>query len=136
MRPPSLSRTTDSSQQHLREAIGATSFNVLSKLIGSATMEVILGPFLMVVLRVVELYQMVVIIHVVLHWLVDFKVVNKSNKFINMIGDFCHRATEPILEQIRRRLPNLGGLDISPLVLIVALWFVELVIKRLSHGLG
>ena len=103
-------------------------------------MEVILGPFLRVVLIAIDLYMWVVVIGVVLSWLVAFNVINTSNKFIYMIGDFCHRATEPILGPIRRRLPNLGGLDISPLVVILGLVWIEItindLINKLYRGLG
>ena len=103
-------------------------------------MEVILGPFLRVVLIAIDLYMWVVVIGVVLSWLVTFNVINTSNKFVYMIGDFCHRATEPILGPIRRRLPNLGGLDISPLVVILALVWIEItindLINKLYRGLG
>ena len=99
-------------------------------------MEVILGPFLRVVLIAIELYMWIVVIGVVLSWLVAFNVINTSNKFVYMIGDFCHRATEPILGPIRRRLPNLGGLDISPLVVILALIFIKGVIIEIYRDLG
>ena len=98
-------------------------------------MEVILGPFLRVVLIAIELYMWIVVIGVVLSWLVAFNVINTSNKFVYMIGDFCHRATEPILGPIRRRLPNLGGLDISPLVVILALVWIEITINDLINKL-
>ena len=103
-------------------------------------MDVILGPFLRVVLIAIDLYMWVVVIGVVLSWLVTFNVINTSNKFVYMIGDFCHRATEPILGPIRRRLPNLGGLDISPLVVILGLVWIEItindLINKLYRGLG
>ena len=98
-------------------------------------MEVILGPILRVVLIAIDLYMWVVVIGVVLSWLVAFNVINTSNKFVYMIGDFCHRATEPILGPIRRRLPNLGGLDISPLVVILGLVWIEITINDLINKL-
>ena len=98
-------------------------------------MEVILGPFLRVVLIAIDLYMWVVVIGVVLSWLVTFNVINTSNKFVYMIGDFCHRATEPILGPIRRRLPNLGGLDISPLVVILGLIYIEYLINDVIRKL-
>ena len=98
-------------------------------------MEVILGPFLRVALIAIDLYMWVVVIGVVLSWLVTFNVINTSNKFVYMIGDFCHRATEPILGPIRRRLPNLGGLDISPLVVILGLVWIEITINDLINNL-
>jgi len=99
-------------------------------------MHVILGPLLQVVLIAIELYMWVVVIGVVLSWLVAFNVINTSNKFVYMVGDFCHRATEPVLGPIRRKLPNLGGLDISPLLLILGLIFIKGVLIELYRGLG
>ena len=74
---------------------------------------------------VIDLYIMVVIAQVVLSWLVAFNVVNTRNGFVYMVGDFLHRATEPALKPIRRVLPSLGGFDISPVVLIIGLFFLR-----------
>src|SRR3546814_17111122 len=60
-----------------------------------------------------------------LSWLVAFNVVNTSNRFVYAIGDFLYRITEPALRPIRRVLPNLGGIDISPVLLILLLVFVR-----------
>ncbi len=83
------------------------------------------NPFLWLVLTVLDLYMWVVIIGVVLSWLVSFSVVNTSNRFVYMVGDLTFRLTEPALGRIRRFMPNLGGLDISPVVLIVLLIFLQ-----------
>ena len=84
-----------------------------------------INPFLWLVLTVIDLYMWVVIISVVLSWLVSFNVVNTSNRVVYMIGDFTHRFTEPALRRIRRYIPNLGGMDISPVVLILGLIFLQ-----------
>ncbi len=83
------------------------------------------NPFLWLVLTVLDLYMWVVIIGVVLSWLVSFSVVNTSNRFVYMVGDLTFRLTEPALGRIRRFMPNLGGMDISPVVLIVLLIFLQ-----------
>ncbi len=83
------------------------------------------NPFLWLVLTVLDLYMWIVIIGVVLSWLVSFSVVNTSNRFVYMVGDLTFRLTEPALGRIRRFMPNLGGLDISPVVLIVLLIFLQ-----------
>jgi YggT family protein len=74
---------------------------------------------------VINLYTMVIVAQVVLSWLVSFNVVNTQNRFIYMIGDFLHRATEPALKPIRKFMPNLGSLDIAPIVLIIGLIFLR-----------
>ena len=79
---------------------------------------------------VIEIYITVVIVQVVLSWLVAFNVVNTSNRFVYVVGNFLHRATEPALKPIRRILPNMGGLDISPIVLILGLYFVRILLIR------
>ena len=84
-----------------------------------------MNAFFWLIDTVIDLYIMVVLAQVVLSWLVAFNVVNTRNRFVHLIGDFLHRATNPVLKPIRRVLPNLGGLDISPIVLILGLFFVR-----------
>ena len=76
------------------------------------------------VLQVLKLYSYVVIANVVISWLVAFNVLNTSNRFVYAILDFTYRLTEPILNKIRRFLPNLGALDISPIILLLLIWFI------------
>ena len=83
------------------------------------------NPFLWLILQVIDLYMWLVIIGVVLSWLVSFKVVNTSNRFVYMVGEFIDRLTEPALRPIRQVLPNLGNIDISPVVLILLLIFLQ-----------
>jgi len=66
-----------------------------------------------------------VIIYVVVSWLVAFDVINTRNNFVRTVGDTLYRLTEPALRPIRRVMPNLGGVDLSPMVLILLLWFVR-----------
>ncbi len=73
----------------------------------------------------ITLYVWALIISAVLSWLVAFKVINTQNRFVYAVGDFLHRLTEPALRPIRRVIPNLGGIDISPIILILALFFVR-----------
>ena len=95
-------------------------------------MDVIVGPLIHILIIMIELYMWVIIINVVLSWLVFFKVVNTSNRFVYMVGDFCHRLTEPLLYKIRNFLPNLGNLDIAPLVLILGMIFLKEFLIRFS----
>ena len=83
------------------------------------------NPFQNLFNAVVELYIWCLIIWVVLSWLVAFNVVNTRNRFVGMLGDFLDRITEPALRPIRRILPNLGGIDISPILLILLIYFVR-----------
>jgi len=99
-------------------------------------MDVILGPLLRLIVTVIEIYIWVVIIGVVLSWLVHFRVLNTSNRFVYLVGDFVYRITEPALRPIRGVLPNLGGIDISPVVLILVLYFAKDMLIRLFMKLG
>ncbi len=74
---------------------------------------------------VIGLYITLLIISVVLSWLVSFNVVNTSNRFVYMAGDFIYRLTEPALGRIRKVVPSFGGMDLSPLILILALAFLR-----------
>ena len=80
-------------------------------------------------LQVLKLYSYVVIANVIISWLVAFNVLNTSNRFVYAILDFTYRLTEPILNKIRRFLPNLGALDISPIILLLLIWFIEMCMK-------
>jgi YggT family protein len=60
----------------------------------------------------------------VLSWLVAFNVVNPRNQFVAMLGEFLYRITDPVLRPIRTRLPNLGGIDISPLIVVLIIMFI------------
>jgi YggT family protein len=80
---------------------------------------------------VLELYMWIVIASVILSWLVSFNVINTSNNFVRQIGEFLHRVTDPVLRPIRNLLPNLGGIDVSPVVLILLLVFSRRLIWQL-----
>ena len=81
-----------------------------------------------VILLVLQLYVWLLIAAAVLSWLVAFNVVNARNQFVAMAGDFLYRVTEPVLRPIRNMLPNLGGIDISPVVVIFIIIFLRYVI--------
>ena len=73
----------------------------------------------------ITIYIWLLIASVVLSWLVAFNVVNTRNRFVWTVGDFLHRVTEPVLRPIRNAMPNLGGIDISPVILILLLYFAR-----------
>jgi YggT family protein len=73
----------------------------------------------------IQIYIWLLIAYVVLSWLVSFNVINTGNRTVYQIGDFLNRITEPALRPIRNVLPNLGGIDISPIILILLLYFVR-----------
>ncbi len=83
-----------------------------------------------VVLIVLNLYTYVVIAGAILSWLLAFNVVNYSNDVVRAVWQAINAVTEPLLGPIRARLPNLGGIDISPIVLLLGVFFLQSVIVR------
>jgi len=83
------------------------------------------------IITVLDLYVWILIASAVLSWLIAFNVVNVRNRFVAMIEDFCRRLTEPVLAPIRRVIPSLGGIDISPMILILLIMFLERLIYEL-----
>ena len=72
-----------------------------------------------------QLYVWLLIAAAILSWLVAFNVVNTRNQFVAMIGDFLYQITEPVLRPIRNMLPAMGGIDISPIILILIIIFIR-----------
>ena len=81
------------------------------------------------VLQVLKLYSYVVIANVIISWLIAFNVLNTQNRFVYSILELTYRLTDPILIRIRRFLPNLVSLDISPIILLLLIWFIEMCMK-------
>ena len=81
------------------------------------------------ILQILKLYSYVVIANVIISWLIAFNIINTSNRFVYAILDFTYRLTDPFLIRIRRFLPNLGAFDISPIVLLLLIWFIEMCMK-------
>ena len=81
-----------------------------------------------IVLIVLDLYVWLLIASAILSWLIAFNVVNTRNQFVSAIAEFLFRITEPVLAPIRNALPSFGGLDISPIVLILIIMFLQRVI--------
>ena len=81
------------------------------------------------VLQILKLYSYIVIANVIISWLVAFNVLNTQNRLVYSILDLTYRLTEPFLNKIRRFLPNLGTLDISPVILLLLIWFIEMCMK-------
>jgi len=84
-----------------------------------------MNPFLWLISTIIDIYIWILIASAVLSWLVAFNVVNTRNPIVHAIGEFLYRITEPALRPIRNMLPNLGGIDISPVVLIIGLLFLR-----------
>jgi YggT family protein len=94
-----------------------------------------MGGFLVPILEVVDLllriYMWIIIAAAVMSWLISFRVINTYSRPVSIIGDFLYRATEPVLRPIRRFLPNFGGLDISPIILLIVIWLIRMELANL-----
>jgi len=86
-----------------------------------------------VLIMVLGFYKWIIIIGAILSWLVAFGVINKYNRVVQGISDAIFRITEPVLKPIRRILPPMGGFDLSPLVLIFIIIFLQLFLARLEY---
>ena len=81
------------------------------------------------VLQILKINTYIVIANVVISWLVAFNILNTQNRFVYSVLEFTYKLTDPFLNRIRRYLPNLGAFDISPIILLLLIWFIELCMK-------
>jgi YggT family protein len=82
-----------------------------------------------IIMIVLDLYVWLLIASAILSWLIAFNVVNTRNQFVSTVTDFLYRITEPVLRPIRNIMPDLGGLDISPIILILLIMLIQRVIS-------
>ncbi|WP_437375738.1 YggT family protein [Inquilinus limosus] len=92
---------------------------------------IVIDPLFRIIDIVLQMYVWVVIAAAILSWLVAFNVVNARNQVVYQIGNALYRLTEPALRPIRRFLPNLGGIDISPVVLLLIIYFLQMVLRNI-----
>jgi YggT family protein len=95
-----------------------------------------MNPFLWLILTAIDVYFWIIVATVVLSWLVAFNVVNRANPYVRQVGIALEQLTEPLLRPIRRVLPNLGGFDLSPVILLIALQFFGMLVTRVFFRLG
>lgn len=90
---------------------------------------------LILITQVIQIYIYVIIASAVLSWLIAFNVINTRNRFVYTVVDVLYRVTEPVLAPIRRILPDLGGIDVSPVVLLLLLFFIQNLIWEMYGSL-
>ena len=88
----------------------------------------------LLIYKVLDIYSWIIIISAIVSWLVAFGVVNIRNNVMRMAVDFLYRITEPVLRPIRRFLPNLGGIDISPVVALLLIIFLQHLLREYVLG--
>lgn len=84
-----------------------------------------MNPFVNLIVNVISLYNLILFIYIVLSWLIGFGIVNKNQPVVRKVYDVLARLTEPVLARIRRYMPDLGGIDLSPIVLLFVLYFLQ-----------
>ncbi len=96
-----------------------------------------MNALLYLIVTVINIYQFVLIAAVILSWLVAFNVINTYNQFVAMLGTVLHRLTEPVLGRVRAIIPPMGGLDLSPVIVLILLQVLKvLVIRDIAPALG
>ena len=89
-----------------------------------------------IVLIILDLYVWLLIASAILSWLIAFNVVNTRNQFVASVAEFLYRITEPLLRPIRKVLPDLGGIDLSPMVLILVIIMIQRLLPSLLIDTG
>jgi YggT family protein len=95
-------------------------------------MDVILIPLIRVLIMALNAYWWAIVIFVLIEWLEQFNVINRYNNFVYGIHTFLFRIVEPALIPIRRIIPQLGGIDLSPLILIFIIYFIQGILIQLA----
>ncbi len=90
-----------------------------------------MNAFILLLDRIIYLYVWVLIINAIISWLIAFNVLNTQNRFVYSVLEFTYKLTDPPLNYIRRFLPNLGSIDISPVVLILLIYFARDLIRNI-----
>jgi YggT family protein len=94
-------------------------------------MDILIVPFLRVLLFITDFYRFFLYIYIIMSWLDYFNIVNKHNAIVYNVYSFLYKITEPALRRIRRIVPSIGYIDLTPIVLVAILYFVEQMIGRI-----
>ena len=95
-----------------------------------------LNPIAFLILQVISFYEWVVIAAVIVSWLTTFNVINSQNNFVRSLLRALYALTEPVFRPIRRILPPMGGLDLSPIIVFLIIWFLQYTIQWASFRYG
>ena len=93
-------------------------------------------PVLNTIMYALNIYIWILIASAVFSWLYAFNVINSNNQFVNSIGTFLYRVTEPVLRPIRRVMPDLGGIDISPIIVFILIYLIQQLIVYYLYPLA
>jgi len=95
-----------------------------------------LNPIAALLIEILEIYKWVVIAAVIVSWLTAFNVINQYNNFVRTVLRILHALTDPVFRQVRRIIPPIGGLDFSPIVVFVVIWFLQYTINWAAFRYG
>lgn len=95
-----------------------------------------MNPIAALLIQVLEIYKWILIVAVIVSWLTAFNVINVHNNFVRSLLGVLSALTEPVLAPVRRMLPAMGGLDLSPIVVFVLIWFLQYTIRWASFNYG
>jgi YggT family protein len=95
-----------------------------------------MNPIAALLIQVLEIYKWILIVAVIVSWLTAFNVINVHNNFVRSLLGVLSALTEPVLAPVRRMLPAMGGLDLSPIVVFVLIWFLQYTIRWVSFNYG
>ena len=84
-----------------------------------------MNSLLGLIIQIINLYQFILLIYIIMTWLISFNIINTSNRFIFSMMNTLFRLCEPSLRLVRQYLPNLGAIDISPVIVYLLLWFIK-----------
>ena len=84
-----------------------------------------MNSLLYLIIQIINLFEFVLIVYIILTWLVNFNIIKTGNRFVYSIMDISSRLCEPSLNFVRRYLPSFGGIDLSPIVVFLGLWFIK-----------
>ena len=84
-----------------------------------------MNSLLGLIIQIINLYQFLLLIYIIATWLVNFNIINVSNKFVYSMMEVLYRLCEPSLNIVRRYIPNFGNIDISPVIVYLGLWFLK-----------
>ena len=84
-----------------------------------------MNSLLGLIIQIINLYQLILLIYIIATWLISFNIVNTSNRFVYGLMNSLYRLCEPSLKLVRQYLPNLGSIDISPVIVYLLLWFIK-----------
>ena len=95
-----------------------------------------LNPIAALLIAILDIYKWVVIASVIVSWLTAFNVINSHNNFVRSLLHILYVLTEPVFRPIRKILPPMGGLDLSPIIVFFIIWFLQYSIQWVSYRYG